>query len=149
FVRPQPRGPLSKLKRPDQTKRREYSTVIETENTIVTDEKVTMDYFVVAKLIHETQKKTSSTTEDIKLPRLMHEERGWGFDIHHDDCGDQDMIDCENGNVMLDGKDDKENMDPNISARVYEMDWLGTSVSGSNKRKHSDEWIDNFGQETM
>ena len=158
FVRPQRRGPLTKLKRPDQTKSQEYSTVIETENTIVTEEIFTTDYFAGPKLIHEMQRKTNLTTtkvvtrpiqEDIKLSRRMHEESGWGFDIHHDGCEDQDMIDCENRNVMLEGEDDKENMDPNISANADEMDWLRTSVSRNSKRKHSLEWIDNFGQETM
>ena len=145
FVRPQPRGPLTKLKRLDHRKNSEHSTVIETKNTIITEDIVTTDYSAGAKIVHETQKKTISSTikvairsvsEDILSPLQMHSEGNWEFDIHNDDCEDQDMIDCENavGNVASEEEEDKENMDPN-SASVFEMDWLGTSVEWSNKRK--------------
>lgn len=134
-----------KLKRPDHRKNSEHSTVIETENTIITEDIVTSDYSDGAKIIHETQKKTISTTikvaihsvsEDINSPLQLHCKGNWEFDIHNDDCEDQHMIDCENavGNVASDEEEDKENMDPN-SASVFEMDWHGTSVEWSNKRK--------------
>ena len=146
FVRPQPRGPLTKLKHPDQRRNSEHSTVVETENTITTEEIITTDYFAGAKIVHETQKKTISKTikvairsgsDDIKSPLQGHGEGNLGFDIYNDDCEDQEMIDCENvvGDVTLEGEEDKENMDPNIPAGVVEMDWLGPRVSRSNKRK--------------
>lgn len=145
-MRPHPRGPLTKLKLSDQRKNSEHSTIIETENTITTEEVITTDYFAGPKIIHETQKKTISTTikvsvgsasDDFKSPPQMHIEGKWGFDIHNDDCEDQDMIDYENGvgDITSEGEEDKENIDPNISASAVEMDWLGTGVAWSNKRK--------------
>ena len=146
FVRPQPRGPLTRLKCPDQRKNSEHSTVIETENTMITEEISTVDYIAGANIVHETQKKTISRTikvatrsasDDIKSPLQMYGEGNLGFDIHNDDFEDQDMIVCENGigDITSEGEEDKENIDPNIVAGGVEMDWLGMSVSRSNKRK--------------
>ena len=148
FVRPQPRGPLSKLKRPDQVS--EPSSVIASE-TMMVEETITTEYFAGAKIVHEVQKKTVETkvvrrsgSDDIQSILLMPVNENWGFEIHRDNVEASEMAEVVENRfevTMEEENDDKENQDPGLGRSIDEMDWEGMVVPRTGKRKHFEDLV--------
>jgi hypothetical protein len=146
LVRPQPRGSLTKLKQPDQTS--EQMSVSESKSsTVLTEDLITTGYFERAAIVHKTQVNTVSTSvtkrnvsENIMSKLKMRVEEIWNFDIHQDNLDYQDTGEYDVGIVILESEEDKENVDPGISAGSDEMDWQDTRLPRSGKRKHTEDW---------
>jgi len=149
FVRPQPRGPFSKLKRSDQVL--EPSSVVASE-TMMVEETITTEYFAGAKIVHEVQKKTVETkvvrrsgSDDIQSILSMPVGENWGFEIHRDNVEDSEMAEeIENRFeevTMEEENDDKENQDPGLGRSIDEMDWEGMVVPRTGKRKHFEDLV--------
>jgi len=121
FNRPQPRGPLNKLKRHDEATGFDQLTIIE---KVVMEEIITTDYFAGAKIIHEMKMKSKSISR----------EETWGFQIHQDSAEDEEMFDVvDNIGCDMMEEEEKENVDPSLEGEI-EGHRLGPSRSC--KRRH-------------
>jgi hypothetical protein len=117
FVRPQPRGPLTKLYRPVH----ESPRVLESETLVV--EEITSEYFVGAKIIRQQQRTVSKETVSHRatneFPSLLMSSfnENWEFDIHQDEPEGLEMEDYNEGlhNIMMEAEENKENDDPGAS----------------------------------
>lgn len=150
FIRPQPRGPLSKLNRLDQAS--ESPSFVSNERMVV-EETITTEYFAGAKIIHEVRIKTTETTKAVRrsesddiqpiLPMPVNE--NWGFEIHHDNVEDSDMADVADDRfeeiTMEEENDDKENQEPGLGRSIDEMDWEEMAVPRLGKRKHFEDFV--------
>jgi hypothetical protein len=146
FVRSQPRGPLTRLKRLDQDDSSDMSDVVETETKVRIEETIATEYFAGAKIITETMMKESVVTEiirkadsdDMELSNIPRQSTIWDFDIYSDEPEDLEMMDYNStmDNIMLEAED-KENEDPGVHTGEAEME---ERMSRHSKRKQQEDW---------
>jgi hypothetical protein len=147
FVRPQPRGPLTRLKRLDQDDSSDVSDVVETETKVRIEETITTEYFAGAKIITETMMKESVVNEimreadsdDTHMSNIPWQRTNWDFDIYNDEPEDLEMLDYNTtvDNIMLEAEEDKENEDPGVSTGEAEIE---ERMSRYSKQKHQEDW---------
>ena len=130
----------------------ESSSFVSNERTVV-EETITTEYFAGAKILHEVQKKTTEITKVVRrsesggiqpiLPMRVNE--NWGFEIHHDNDEDSDMVDVADDRfeeiTMEEENDDKENQEPGLGRSIDEMDWEEMAVPRLGKRKHFEDFV--------
>jgi hypothetical protein len=146
FVRPQPRGPLTRLKRLDQDDSSDTSDVAETETKVRIEETITTEYFAGAKIITETMMKESGVTEIIRdadsddtlMSNIPKQRTNWDFDIYNDEPGDLEMMDYNTtvDNIMLEAEEDKENEDPGVNTGRAKIEGRPRHSKG----KHQEDW---------
>ena len=147
FVRPQPRGPLSKMKRWSQAS--ESSSFVASER-VVAVETITTEDFSGTKIVHEVQKKIEaeilkrSGFENTQSISRMPANDNWGFEIYYDNAEDENMADQFGNqieNIIIEDGGDKENQDPGLGRSTDEMHREGMVVPRTGKRKHSEDFV--------
>jgi hypothetical protein len=149
FVRPQPRGPLTKLNRVDQEDSSPTLELLERETHFRIEETITSEYFAGAKIVTEAKVKETVVTEiirkadsdDIQTSNIPTGENNWDFAIYNDESEDLERMDYNPNidNIMMDEEEDKENEDPSVNMVGEEMEWE-KERRPRHTPKHQEDW---------